>query len=348
MQGHGLFEQFGRLPKRSRSVQGAGARPARAGVQQQRQVLQRPGQAVAVERHVRKLNHQLTQDAHRPAVRLLRLRAPAGELEHVADVEERDAQVPPVFGFVRELGGQLRLDRGRPVVCLLRLPEATGLAEEDALAKVDFAQGLPVGTGAGELGDECGVQLLGPLPGGLGFGPLSDPFADRAYPQMGVRHPGPLLLLLPRVRGELLVGADRHGQVLLLRQRQGRLHGEPVADQFRRHGVQRRPCLLLTPPGRVESGLLLPPLPVSFDQGDGERDHGHHQQEDERRAGGESAAIPPHEFPHPIAGRRRARRHRLVREVPPDVRRQRLGRLVPPAALLFQTLHHDPVQLPGQ
>src|SRR5262249_29621349 len=32
-------------------------------------------------------------------------------------------------------------------------------------------------------------------------------------------------------------------------------------------------------------------------------------------------------------------------QVPPDLHRQATGRLVPPCAILFQTLHHDPVQV---
>ena len=40
--------------------------------------------------------------------------------------------------------------------------------------------------------------------------------------------------------------------------------------------------------------------------------------------------------------------HRLVRQVPEDVGREAVGRLVPPGAVLLQRLHHDPVEVPPQ
>ena len=50
-------------------------------------------------------------------------------------------------------------------------------------------------------------------------------------------------------------------------------------------------------------------------------------------------------FRQPIPGRRRARLHRLVGQVPHHVGREVVGRLVPPPPVLLQRLHHDPVQL---
>jgi hypothetical protein len=43
--------------------------------------------------------------------------------------------------------------------------------------------------------------------------------------------------------------------------------------------------------------------------------------------------------------RRRAGLHRLIFQVPHHVRGEIVGRLVPPAPVLLQRLHHDPVQL---
>ena len=50
-------------------------------------------------------------------------------------------------------------------------------------------------------------------------------------------------------------------------------------------------------------------------------------------------------FAEPIPGRRRARLHRPVGQVPHHVGGEVVGRLVPPPSVLLQRLHHDPVEL---
>ena len=91
------------------------------------------------------------------------------------------------------------------------------------------------------------------------------------------------------------------------------------------------PRLLLGPPGH-------PGLPGA------DEDVGH-QQEEEARRDRQRRPVLARELPQPVAGRRRARLHRLVVQVALDVPGQPAGRLVPPRPVLLQALHHDPVEL---
>ena len=68
------------------------------------------------------------------------------------------------------------------------------------------------------------------------------------------------------------------------------------------------------------------------------------RQRHERRCG-EGEPVPPNQFLDPVKRARRTRDHRLVIEVPLNVGGQTVGRFVSARAILFQTLHHDPVQV---
>ena len=64
--------------------------------------------------------------------------------------------------------------------------------------------------------------------------------------------------------------------------------------------------------------------------------------------GDHRAAVLPHELPQPVGPAGRGGQHRLVRQVPQDVGREAVGRLVAPRAVLLQRHHHDPVEVPLQ
>ncbi len=76
-----------------------------------------------------------------------------------------------------------------------------------------------------------------------------------------------------------------------------------------------------------------------------------------RRAGGERGdddggrrhepAVPADELADPVPGRRRAGLNRLVGQEPQHVRRQGVGRRVPPGPVLLDRPADDPVELPG-
>ena len=70
----------------------------------------------------------------------------------------------------------------------------------------------------------------------------------------------------------------------------------------------------------------------------------HQRQRHERRCG-EDEPVPLSQFLDPVKRARRTRDHRLVIEVPLNVGGQTVGRFVSARAILFQTLHHDPVQV---
>ena len=61
-----------------------------------------------------------------------------------------------------------------------------------------------------------------------------------------------------------------------------------------------------------------------------------------------SVPVPTGELPDPVANRRRARLHRVVGQIPLDVRGQGGRRLVPPVSVLLQRPHHHPVQLTAE
>ncbi len=58
--------------------------------------------------------------------------------------------------------------------------------------------------------------------------------------------------------------------------------------------------------------------------------------------------VPPGELAETVAGRGRTGQDRLVAQVPLDVGRKAVGRFVAPRAVLFQGLHHDPVQIAAE
>ena len=69
------------------------------------------------------------------------------------------------------------------------------------------------------------------------------------------------------------------------------------------------------------------------------------QRQRHKRRCGEGEPVPLSQFLDPVKRARRTRDHRLVIEVPLNVGGQTVGRFVSARAILFQTLHHDPVQV---
>ena len=70
-----------------------------------------------------------------------------------------------------------------------------------------------------------------------------------------------------------------------------------------------------------------------------------HERQEHQAGGDHRAAVLPHELPQPVGPARRGGQHRLVRQVPQDVGREAVRRLVTPGAVLLQRLHHDPVEV---
>jgi len=71
---------------------------------------------------------------------------------------------------------------------------------------------------------------------------------------------------------------------------------------------------------------------------------GQHSSGDENH-GGQRRPVAPGELPQPVPRRRRTGLHRLIVQVALHIHREAVGGLVTPVAVLFQRLHHDPVQL---
>ncbi len=85
----------------------------------------------------------------------------------------------------------------------------------------------------------------------------------------GISHTGPRFLILPGVRCELLVIAEDSLQELLLLLRHGRLLGQKVLDELRRHGIECRARLLAALPFRFEGCDFLLAFPIDRDHGAG-------------------------------------------------------------------------------
>ena len=63
------------------------------------------------------------------------------------------------------------------------------------------------------------------------------------------------------------------------------------------------------------------------------------------RADGKGRFVPAHEFLYPVRHGGRARHNRFVAEVTLQILRQVVGSVVTPRAVLFQALHHNPIQI---
>ena len=72
---------------------------------------------------------------------------------------------------------------------------------------------------------------------------------------------------------------------------------------------------------------------------------GHQQHDAQKRRGDQCPLVPSGELAEAIPCRRRAREHRLIRQIALHIHREAVGRLVTSVAVLLQRLHHDPVQL---
>jgi len=78
--------------------------------------------------------------------------------------------------------------------------------------------------------------------------------------------------------------------------------------------------------------------PKRKDKTEGQRDHGD-------RPGGEHQFVAPNQFFQAVNTTGRARQNRFVRQVALEIQRQLVGGLITARALLFQTLHDDPIQV---
>ena len=87
---------------------------------------------------------------------------------------------------------------------------------------------------------------------------------------------------------------------------------------------------------------------LRLDQPPRRADEARDQGEQHQAGGHHRAAVLPHEFPEPIGPGGRRGQHRFGRQVPQDVGRQAVGRLVATDSVLLQRLHHDPVEVARQ
>ena len=77
-------------------------------------------------------------------------------------------------------------------------------------------------------------------------------------------------------------------------------------------------------------------------------DHGRHQTGERDGAGADDQLVPAHEPAGAVERARRARHHRLVREMAPDVVGELRRRAVAALAVLLDRLEHDPVEVAAQ
>ena len=103
---------------------------------------------------------------------------------------------------------------------------------------------------------------------------------------------------------------------------------------------------------KIEETILLLPchtlrLPGVQQTEPGADDPGHQEQPD-RRTGGDANLVPTDELARSVEGAGRPRQHRFVAQVPFDVGGELGGRCVTAGAILFHRPHGDPVEIAAQ
>src|SRR5262249_12737319 len=112
-----------------------------------------------------------------------------------------------------------------------------------------------------------------------------------------------------------------------------------------------RALLRLCSPRSLRGGGLTPGsgLPAQCPDHPESRTSGaDNQRRRKQRADQYHGSVPPDELSYAVHRRGRTGLHWLVAEVPRDLGRQGVRGFVSPATILFQALHHDPVQIAAE